>query len=444
MKKLLVLTTAVIMSTLFASTVLAADWEKINNDWYYKENNTNITNKWVKYENNYYYLGPDGKMLTNTVVEDDDNLYYVNSSGARVSNEWRELDDSKVEKGWYYFGSDGKALTLEKSKLHTINGKRYIFDEDGLMLYGWIDEDYSQVDSYEDGVYYCGEYDDGAISEGWKAIDVDTDDDNYLDHYWFYFTASTGKKTINYDSRNINGQIYGFDENGVMRFGFSKVSEDSEDESEVAGYKYYNDYDNGSMVKSDWFYVEPDENIHSDAEDKAWFYANSNGTLKANTVASIKNQKYAFNEYGEMLYGLIGLKLDGSKIVEYTDIIEDEDELNALDDDFKVYYFGNKNDGSMKKNVQNIVLEGDSYTFNFSSNGEGKEGIYKNGIYVHGLKQKADPDYGLSIIRFDDKEYLVNTSGDIIKNKTNIKDEDGYYYCTDKDGIVTYKSSSKK
>ena len=64
-----------------------------------------------------------------------------------------------------------------------------------------------------------------------------------------------------------SSQIYGFDENGVMRFGFSKVSEDSEDESEVAGYKYYNDYDNGSMVKSDWFYVEPDENIHSDAEN---------------------------------------------------------------------------------------------------------------------------------------------------------------------------------
>ena len=49
------------------------------------------------------------------------------------------------------------------------------------------------------------------------------------------------------------------------------------------------------------------------------------------------------------------------------------------------------------------------------------------------------PDDKFSIIRFDDKEYLVNTSGDIIKNKTNIKDEDGYYYCTDKDGIVTYK-----
>lgn len=193
MKKLLVLTTAVIMSTLFTSTAFAADWEKVDSYWYYKDGNTNTVNKWVKYENNYYYLGPDGKMLTDTIVEDDDNLYYVNSSGARVSNEWRELDDSRLEKGWYYFGNDGKSITSQNGKTHEINGKRYIFNEDGLMLYGWIDEDLGEVDSYEDGVYYCGEYDDGALSEGWKAIDVDTDDDNYLDHYWFYFTASTGK-----------------------------------------------------------------------------------------------------------------------------------------------------------------------------------------------------------------------------------------------------------
>lgn len=444
MKKLLVLTTAVIMSTLFTSTAFAADWEKVDSYWYYKDGNTNTVNKWVKYENNYYYLGPDGKMLTDTIIEDDDNLYYVNSSGARVSNEWRELDDSRLEKGWYYFGNDGKAITSQNGKTHEIDGKRYIFNEDGLMLYGWIDEDLSEVDSYEDGVYYCGEYDDGALSEGWRAIDVDTDDDNYLDHYWFYFTASTGKKTINYDSKTINGNIYGFDENGVMRFGFSKVDEENSDESEISDYKYYNDYDNGSMVKSDWFYVEPDENIHPDAEDKAWFYANSNGSLKANTIASIKNQKYAFNEYGEMLYGLIGLKLDGNKIVEYTDVIEDKDDLDALDDDFKIYYFGNKNDGAMKKNIQTIVFDDDSYSFNFSSNGEGKEGVYKNAIYIHGMKQKADSYDGLSIVNYDDKEYLVNTAGDLQKNKTNIKDEDGYYYCTDKDGVVTYKSSSRK
>ena len=42
------------------------------------------------------------------------------------------------------------------------------------------------------------------------------------------------------------------------------------------------------------------------------------------------------------------------------------------------------------------------------------------------------------------RNYLVNTSGKIQKNKTNVKDKNDTYYCTDAEGLVTYKGYEAK
>jgi len=39
--------------------------------------------------------------------------------------------------------------------------------------------------------------------------------------------------------------------------------------------------------------------------------------------------------------------------------------------------------------------------------------------------------------------YLINASGSLMKNKTNIKDSDDNYYCTNAAGKVTYYSQDK-
>ncbi len=46
-------------------------------------------------------------------------------------------------------------------------------------------------------------------------------------------------------------------------------------------------------------------------------------------------------------------------------------------------------------------------------------------------------------IKYEGKEYLVNQSGKIQKNKKNVKDADEVYYSTDKDGIVTSAGNKK-
>ena len=36
------------------------------------------------------------------------------------------------------------------------------------------------------------------------------------------------------------------------------------------------------------------------------------------------------------------------------------------------------------------------------------------------------------------ESYLISAAGKIMKGRTNVKDADVYYYCTDKKGVVTY------
>ncbi len=112
----------------------------------------------------------------------------------------------------------------------------------------------------------------------------------------------------------------------------------------------------------------------------------------------------------------------------------------------KVYYFGNTpKDGVMaaKKDVK-VELDDDTYDFGFRTNGEGIHGISDNRIYIMGRKLKADSEMKYQEVEFEGETYLINTTGTIQKKKTNIKDGDDTYYCTDSRGVVTYKGSEKK
>ena len=115
------------------------------------------------------------------------------------------------------------------------------------------------------------------------------------------------------------------------------------------------------------------------------------------------------------------------------------------DEACSVYYFGNTPKDGVMANKKNVEVElDDTYTFGFRSNGEGIHGISDNGIYIKGRKLKADSDKKLEVVTFDGEDYLINASGTIQKQKTNIKDAEDTYYCTDAKGIVTYCDTEKR
>ncbi len=461
---------AAVMAMVAAAPAFAASgWVMEDGQWTWQDRKGDrVTDTWKKNDkgDHWFYLKDDGYMAVSQLVERDDDLFYVNEDGAMVRNEWRLLEDDSDDEAytngtcWYYFDSSGKAVknTSGKVKLTTINGKRYIFDENGRMLYGWVTEDGTMVDDDSDwasGLYYCRDEDNGAVVvNDWRLIQVDDPegDDDAEENYWFYFGAN-GKKIVD-ATKTINKRKYQFDERGVAQFkwNFSTASNASSGTAtspvaSASNYKYYNMPDQ-CWLATGWVYTVPDENVDPEAhadDEPYWFYMDKNGKQAVSQIKTVSGYKYAFNEKGEMLEGLYAITFDQDKKIQTYEEIEDISDMPGEDEACSVYYFGNTpKDGVMatKKNVE-IELD-DRYTFGFRANGEGIHGILDNAIYIKGRKLKADKDQKLQVVTFAGEEYLINTSGTIQKKKTNVKDAEDTYYCTDAKGIVTYVGQEKQ
>lgn len=509
----------------------ATGWTEENGTWvYYDNDGYQVTDTWKKSGNYWFWLNGDGEMATNTLVEDDGDYYYVDGNGAMVTNTWIQLenedaDENDSEYVWYYFQSNGKAYTASENgvSFKTINGKKYTFDEEGKMLYGWIDasgERITEDTDWASGVYYCGTADDGAQVTGWAKLhvldeEIETRFDRTLDEeeqdYYFYFNTN-GKKVMaedgdRYETKTINGHKYSFDADGVMIFewndGFATDSA-TDGEATAAQWQYYNDREAGNRAKG-WFKEVPSENLDSSAYDdgsEKWFYAKNDGSLYANEIKTINGKKYAFNGYGEMLSGLQAIKVDSTGKITWSLKIDEESEVDEyvdvnssrynVNDGYDLYYFGDGDDGAMKLNTQNIEIDGEVYSFYFVKSGENKgkafgtdvvnedyklssdatvgdEGYAKGSfvyddkaVYANGLKVTADSDLryqavdvrtGKTLTRTElyakegtaDADYLVliNASGSIMKNKSSVKDGDDYYYSTNKYGVITAVATEK-
>lgn len=465
-KKKLWIPCAVAAFTIGASMIsyAAAGWQQEGDDWcYYNADGEKASDTWKKSGNHWFWLDSDGDMAVSSLIDDDGDFYYVNESGAMVKNEWRELDnedrgDDEADTCWYYFSSSGKAYKASDSGrvfFKTIGradgtSAKYAFDEEGKMLYGWIDEDGERQtgnDAWRSGLYYLGEAGDGALrSAQWarlEAEDDDSEDDDYDGTYWFYF--NTNGKKVKDTTKKINGRQYRFREDGNAVFNWYLASTSSASESNM----YYNSPDQCWRAEG-WFKSVPDENLDPEgyeSGDEYWFYAQKSGELVKSKIKKINGQYYGFNEYGEMLYGLYKLSINDGEIQAYEEI-ESEDDLPEADEGWDVYYFGDSpKEGVMKTGKTTIDIDGEDYTYNFrksgTDRGAGYDGIYDGSIYIKGRLMKADKDSKLEIVSFEDEEYLVNTSGKIQKKKTNVKDADDRYYCTDSAGIVTYVGTEK-
>ena len=382
------------------------------------------------------------------------------------------IKDDEDKNYWFYFNPS--------------NGKKYAFYDKDEMLSGLyalgVDDDnsvsYTHLDVYkrqtritgddawQSGDYYCGDENDGARASGWMKLSVIKDDEDK--NYWFYFNPSNGKKyaaddATKYAIKTINSKKYAFNENGVMQDGWTD-SVSTPDTATVSKYQYYNGGDEGWRLQKGWVKVVPEENVNKSAYDDdstKWYYADGSGNVYYSVLKTINNKKYAFNEKGEMMSGLWALNIQSDgKILPGMIEIDDAGKFDTAyaaykkDKNIAVYYFGSGDDGSAKTGNQTIDVDGDNYSYTFGTTGVNKyKGTTetKKTLLVLGRKIKADKDYRYQSFGEDGKlvdgkvgGYLVNTSGSIMKKKTNLKDADGMYYCTDADGKVTYFEGEAK
>ncbi|WP_367942903.1 argininosuccinate lyase [Enterocloster citroniae] len=467
-KLVAVLSTAALLAIGASMTSFAAQgWAEEDGTWvYYDRNGDRVTEKWAKSGNNWYYLDTDGEMAIDTLIEDGDNYYYVDINGVMAANQWVAIDnedageDNEPDHYWYYFQANGKALKNgdnSKVALKTVNGKKYAFDEEGKMLYGWVKEDdASRVDNtdgdgFKEGDYYFGGEDDGAMTVGWLQMDITYDEatnDNEIapvfnddedQSRWFYF-QSNGKKVKAKDndvqkSKTINGKKYEFDQNGAMTAEWSLDIEaanatDSDGEVTRASYstaakngvpakyarqwRYFNSVEDGSRVSKGWFKVVAAEYLNYDKnnDDEAdWYYADGSGNLYAGEFKTIKGKKYAFRNDGRMVNGLKFINED-----ENFDVKADDDGTYPFDDEdkfnenapklekagYKCYYFGNGDDGAMRTNKTTISIDGDNYNFYFEKSGGNKgaglTGDKDDKYYQSGKLLKAGSDEKYQVV----------------------------------------------
>ena len=473
-KLVAVLSTAALLAIGASMTSFAATgWAEEDGTWvYYNRDGERATDSWKKSGNNWYYLDSDGEMAIDQLIEDGDNYYYVDINGVMASNQWVAIEnedageDDEPEHYWYYFQANGKALTNgdnDKVSLKTINGKKYAFDDEGKMLYGWVDEDSAErvddtdSDGFKEGVYYFGGEDDGAMTTGWLQLDI-TYDEATTDDYkytaaafnddedqtrWFYF-KSNGKKIFAEDGdrtkdKTINGKKYAFDEYGAMVAEWSLDEEDlgtnpqaftssvassaevitgkAFDSKYTESWKYFSSVEDGARVSKGWFKVVPAEFLNEDKyndDEDFWYYADGSGNLYAGEFKTIKGKKYAFRNDGRMLNGLKFIKedADNQSLSVYAD---DDDTWNFDNEDdfldhaakfyepegYKCFYFGDEDDGAMRTNKTNVEIDGENHNFYFEKSGGNK------GAGVTGEEDDKLYQSGMLLKADSDDKYIV-------------------------------------
>ena len=495
-------------------------------------------------------------MATDKLIEDDDNTYYVDATGVMVKNTWVKVvnedqdDDDLAEYHYYYMQGNGKAIKAPdsgKTTFKTIDVKRYAFDDDGIMLWGWVNDN-SERESDDDGwktaTYYLGSWEDGAMKTGWQKVTVYDDDDDKDDDYdyWFNF-KSNGKKRAqadNNDTWKSGGKRYHFDNRGVMVYEWYNVATGNDTylkASASTAWRYFRSPEDGARVTKGWFkvvapakdsdnsflnYDDSDSFAYKDAndEEERWYYADKDGKLQAGLIKKINGKYYGFypeeskngdtTKSGRALAGLTSMRMvaDSDKIYDVVDDDVDSDELDDILDgkaddkylDADLYYFGAKSDvdtdAVMKTGNVTVTLDGETYNFYFQKNGTPATGKVKGVtgidddkyVYLKGARIKADSDDKYQLVEVvedengkgvdinsdnaivtkydaptdvlisytnkdgdtvhiydvDDDMYLVNTSGTLQKSKTSgVKDGNDCYYYVDKDRHVQYYTDNK-
>ena len=459
-KLVAVLSAAALLAIGASMTSFAATkWVQEGEDWVYLDRDgERECNVWRRSNDNYYYLNEDGIMAKDTLIKDDTvgATYYVDENGVRVTNAWKEIpNDEQVQVGsentedtpevlYYYFGSAGKAYTAgNEKKVREINGKYYMFNEEGQMLSGW------QKGSNDD-LYYLGNEREGWAYTGWQHLEPNDymQEEDYDELEWFHF-GSTGKAKVD-KSAYIDGRYYHFNADGIMDDDwYDNMASVPSAASSAKAFASVS----GSL-SSGWVYTgdaDLPEDIRYDNDDLYWYYLVSvrQGSKVARSIPYnyhvgatgpvrakvIKNKTYLFDNDGKMLTGFVVIN----------DINNTPKGLSGTE---------GLTDGNGKQVAYNYIAEtgnaqGREIVDNFAGADEPFAVIYKtddNGEYVDlNGKVTTDPDKYVKSYAGIEGRTLVNglyyfneasgsVNGQMQTGRTAItKDGDTYYYYFSKD-----------
>ena len=169
-----------------------------------------LRNQKIQVDGKEYYLNAAGKVARNQWVGD----YYLNGAGSIVKNHWagnywcgadgRYVKSSWVDDGRYYVGSNGVYVTNQWIGDYYLNGAGLVTKNAWVGNY-WCGSDGKYVkSSWVDNNRYYVDSNGVYVPGRWVA---------YGSH-WCYYAGSVYAKDI---TLNIGGKAYTFDSNGYMK-----------------------------------------------------------------------------------------------------------------------------------------------------------------------------------------------------------------------------------
>ena len=448
-------------------TAYAQGWDNSSGEWRYLDATGNaMTEVWRKSGESWYYLGEDGNMVKDAVVSINDNTFYLNTDGAMVADRWVSVKNEDGSSDWYYFGNEGKAYKGKEGRVytHVIEGKKYLFDEEGVMQTGYftLEGNLVEADSspFKDAMYYFAP--DGAMYENqWLKYEQVGDNAGYselaqrsyneYDEMWLYF-GNKGRKyyaasTDQSLQRDIDGKTYLFDEFGVMIPQLSMRNANLAATSSNATIQYGSLDTEGEQKDEYWTFTVPNE-VMSDKDystgERSWFRTTKDGHVIKDKIGKVLGRKYAFDEIGRMQTGFVIMLEDGTFGIKYdVDEWTSEDFLTRTEnspiaaiDRGDLYLFGTDelNDGSMVTGEVSVALRDKVAVFGFKHTGKAigsKGNLTKSDgkFYFNGLRLDADATLGYGIlkdIRTGHGEYVVvDNNGKVVTGTKILKDGEG-------------------
>lgn len=213
--------------------------------------------------------------ILNGWVKESGHWYYY-QNGAMLMDQWIQSNGN-----WYYLSSYGNMVT---KGTHLVDGKYYIFDEEGFVIYkkGWISFSF---EGYVDG---SSGYTDWYYSNGDGTVKIEQwiKENNKWYYAWF------DGRLICEQAQSINGKWYIFDKNGKM--------------VDKKGWIQLTDHMVGGPV---WYYAKGDGTMKIDQwmkENNKWYYFGENngytaGIMYQGGVYEVKGDIYLFDSSGAMI-----------------------------------------------------------------------------------------------------------------------------------------------
>lgn len=269
----------------------AIGWHIIDGENYFFDGKGHMQySKWQLSDGYWYYLHQDGKMAKSGWLQLDGVWYYLNASGSRETDKLSEINGrtylfdeegrmqtgwGKVKNKWHFFNESGAEKTgwirdeghwyyinPENSEMVTgtyiVNHVTYYFNGKGEMQVGW---------KWHDGAYHYYTSS-GALKSGWLQENGK----------WYYLALETGVMATG--TNEVNKRIYYFNNAGEMQTGWKWHD---------GAYHYYQP---SGALKTGWL-----------QENSKWYYLEAPEGIMVTGLKEINNKFYYFNGPGEMQTG---------------------------------------------------------------------------------------------------------------------------------------------